>query len=98
MERRHAVQGIWDGLKDKSKVHTSTGLLKVTCDDDGVTAEAANGQVFRGDIIIGADGVHSRVRQEMQRIAAADKPGVDLFPENEGKFVLRCMKNYFLTN
>ncbi|KAJ5240193.1 hypothetical protein N7468_004812 [Penicillium chermesinum] len=84
MERRDAVQGIWDGLKDKSKVITATSLVKITCDADGVTAEASDGQVFHGDIIIGADGVHSRVQQEMQRIAAADRPGFDLFPDKDG--------------
>lgn len=84
MERRDCVQGIWDGLKDKSKVHTSTPLRKISCHADGVTAEATNGEIFHGDILIGADGVHSRVRQEMQRIAAEDKPGYDLFPKKEG--------------
>lgn len=38
--------------------------------DDGVSVECADGTVEEGSIIIGADGVHSRVRQCMQALAA----------------------------
>ena len=84
MERRDAIQGIYDNLRDKSKVHTSCALVKVVCRSGGVMVETNDGSVFHGDIVVGADGVHSRVRQEMQRIAAEDTPGHDLFPLKYG--------------
>jgi salicylate hydroxylase len=40
-------------------------------DDDGVTLKLENGTTVRGDALIGADGVHSRIRQAM---LGADKP------------------------
>lgn len=87
MERREAVQTIYDNLRDKSKVFTSAGVIKVESDSDGVTVATSDGSVFHGDIVIGADGVHSRVRLEMQRLAGEDSPGKDLFPEKDSECI-----------
>lgn len=85
MDRQQAVHVIFDNLRDKSKVRSCCGAIKIECDGDGVTVETTDGSVFRGDIVVGADGVHSRVRQEMQRLAAEETPGKDLFPEKDCK-------------
>ncbi|KAJ5155343.1 hypothetical protein N7492_008146 [Penicillium capsulatum] len=81
MERRHVIQTLFDNLPCKSKVHTSRGVVKVESHSDGVAVETSDGSVFHGDIVIGADGVHSRVRREMQRCAEKEVPGLNLFPE-----------------
>lgn len=39
--------------------------------DDGVTLNLADGREIRGDVLIGADGVHSRIRGQL---SGADKP------------------------
>jgi 2-polyprenyl-6-methoxyphenol hydroxylase-like FAD-dependent oxidoreductase len=83
MDRQQVIQGLWDNLRDRSKVHTSCGVVKVVCHADGVAVETVDGSVFHGDIVVGADGVHSNVRQEMRRIGAEDCPGKDLFPEKD---------------
>lgn len=36
---------------------------------DSVLVKCADGTTYRGDITVGADGIHSKVRQEMQRLA-----------------------------
>lgn len=84
MERRYAVQALYDNLRDKSKVLTSSCIMKVESFCDGASVETSDGSVFYGDIVIGADGVHSRVRAEMQRCAEKESPGIDLFPEKDG--------------
>ncbi len=38
---------------------------------EGVTLKLADGRVLRGDLLIGADGVHSRIRDQL---SGADKP------------------------
>lgn len=83
LERQQAVKVLYDNLRDKSKVHTSCNPLKFHLTDTGVIVET-DGEVFEGDIVVGADGVHSRVRQEMQRLAAADMDEA-LFRKEDGK-------------
>lgn len=39
------------------------------------------GATIEGDILVGADGVHSTVRKEMWRLAAKEQPGY--FSEDE---------------
>lgn len=41
----------------------------------GVQVKTTNGKTYTGDIVIGADGIHSVIRQEMCRIAEEIKPG-----------------------
>lgn len=41
--------------------------------------ETVDGTVYEGDIVVGADGVHSRVLDEMQRLSEIDKPNSRLF-------------------
>lgn len=85
MDRQQVVRGIFDNLHDKSKVRKSCGAVKIESGAHGVTVETADGSVFHGDIVVGADGIHSRVRQEMQLLAARETPGTDLFPEKDCK-------------
>lgn len=85
MDRQQAVRGIFDNLRDKSKVRKSCGAVKIECGAYGVTVETTDGSVFHGDIVVGADGIHSCVKQEMQRLAAEETPGRDLFPEKDCK-------------
>lgn len=39
---------------------------------DSVEVKCADGTSYTGDIVVGADGIHSRVRREMQRLAPQD--------------------------
>lgn len=47
----------------------------------GVQVTTSDGRRFAGDILVGADGVHSFVRQEMWRLAKQEAPGY--FSDNE---------------
>lgn len=58
--------------------------MKILACSGRVEVETEDGSTIYGDLIVGADGVHSRIRQEMQRIAAEDTPSADLFPESKG--------------
>lgn len=41
----------------------------------GARVETNDGAVFTGDIVIGADGVRSTVRNQLWRIADVEEPG-----------------------
>ncbi|RDW79302.1 FAD-dependent oxidoreductase [Aspergillus mulundensis] len=76
VERQRVLRALWNGIKDKSKIHLSTALSKIEHLDGGVQIETQDGRVFTGSIVVGADGVHSGVRNEMWRLAEAD--GIDI--------------------
>lgn len=70
---------LFDNLGSKSNIHTSRTVAKIDTLPGGVKVETADGSVFEGDIVIGADGIHSRVLQEMQRLEEIDTPGSNAF-------------------
>ncbi|KAJ4354876.1 hypothetical protein N0V95_003410 [Ascochyta clinopodiicola] len=81
VDRQMIIQILYDNLRDKSKILTKTGVIKVEQTMGGVQVITEDGSIFRGDILVGADGVHSTVRSEMWRLADQDKPGY--FPVSE---------------
>ena len=46
-------------------IHAGNGCVGFAQTPDGVTLHLANGEQASGDVLIGADGVHSRIRQQM---------------------------------
>jgi 2-polyprenyl-6-methoxyphenol hydroxylase-like FAD-dependent oxidoreductase len=88
VDRQQIIRGLWDNLRDKSKILISRQVVKIVCGADQVAVTTDDGSVFHGDIVVGADGVHSKVKQEMQRIAAAEAPGRDLFPEKDCEILM----------
>jgi 2-polyprenyl-6-methoxyphenol hydroxylase-like FAD-dependent oxidoreductase len=58
-------------------------VKSVEHDDSGVTVYCEDGSSYRGDIVVGCDGVNSKasVRSEMWRIASEAEPS--FFPEPE---------------
>ncbi|RHZ67165.1 uncharacterized protein CDV56_109190 [Aspergillus thermomutatus] len=74
LDRRELIQALYDNLRDKSKVHVSKELFKIDRLDGEVRITTKDGTIFTGDIIVGADGVHSQTRAEMWRIAESEDP------------------------
>lgn len=65
---------MYDQLKDQSKIKTSKRVLSIEHGESSVTVFCQDGSNYTGDIVIGADGIHSRTRQEMQRFAEETGP------------------------
>lgn len=72
LERRELIQILYDHLQDKSKVYVSKELLTIEQLDRGVKVTTRDGDTFAGDMLVGADGVHSRTRKEMWKIADSE--------------------------
>ena len=72
MQRRELIQILYDHLQDKSKVHVFKELLIIEQLDRGVKVITKDGAIFVGDILVGADGVHSRTRKEMWELADSE--------------------------
>lgn len=53
---------------------------------EGVMVTCMDGSQFVGDVVAGADGVHSRVRQEMWRHVEMDGVAKALAKDKKGEF------------
>ena len=51
-------------------------MAKVVHSDTGVRVITKDGEEFAGDIVVGVDGVHSVIRQEMWALADKLSPGL----------------------
>ncbi|KAK6074432.1 FAD binding domain-containing protein [Seiridium cupressi] len=83
LERRHGhgfrvchrpafAECLYQGLSEQSKGNILLGkrVVDVEVETDGVRVVCQDGTVVEGDVLIGADGVRSRVRSCMQRLRA----------------------------
>lgn len=74
-DRQFLLQILYKYIQDKSKVLTNKKLATIEDLPNGVKAFCTDGSVYEGDIVVGADGTFSKVRQEMWRLADAKDPG-----------------------
>ncbi|KAJ0142365.1 Uncharacterized protein HZ326_14827 [Fusarium oxysporum f. sp. albedinis] len=81
LDRQMLLKVLYDNIKDKSKILTNKRVVRTELVNGGVHAVTSDGTIIAGDILVGADGVHSTVRSEMWRLAGRLSPG--LFDPNE---------------
>ncbi|KAI6087584.1 FAD binding domain protein [Hypoxylon rubiginosum] len=74
-ERRRYLRILYDGLPDKSRIRMGATVKDVKQTVDGVEVLLSDGSVEKGDIVLGCDGVYSRVRNFMWDHADAVSPG-----------------------
>lgn len=62
--RAELVQLFYDGLsaEDQARIHVGKQLASIDNTDDGVLVTCTDGSTYEGSIVLGADGVHSKVR------------------------------------
>ncbi|KAL9003537.1 MAG: hypothetical protein Q9188_003595 [Gyalolechia gomerana] len=76
LERRGYLEVLWENLPDKSKVLFNKKVTDIVEDNDGIEVFLSDGTSERGDIVVGADGVHSTVREKMWEHANRLEPGI----------------------
>jgi 2-polyprenyl-6-methoxyphenol hydroxylase-like FAD-dependent oxidoreductase len=69
----------------KDKILTGHRVANVELSPQGVSVYCDNGSCFKGDIVVGADGIHSIIRAEMWRHASAIAPGA-FSVKDKGKY------------
>jgi 2-polyprenyl-6-methoxyphenol hydroxylase-like FAD-dependent oxidoreductase len=59
--------------------------------EDGVQVALKDGSIIHGDLLVGADGVHSRMRGEIWRIAGSETSDYPISELSQCKYL---RKNY----
>lgn len=75
MDRHACVRKLYESLPDQSRVVMNKKTVDITQSDDAVTVILDDGTTEKGDMVIGADGVHSVVRELMWKHANEQNPG-----------------------
>ncbi|KAF5525796.1 FAD-dependent monooxygenase ctvC [Colletotrichum aenigma] len=68
------LQILYENLKQKDKVLANKRVVHVETRSTGFVVKTEDGSTYAGDILVGGDGVHTKVRQEMWRIASVSDP------------------------
>ncbi len=98
MDRHFLLQTLYDNIEDKFRIVPGKKVLKVEHSDEVVSVECKDGSTYTGDLVIGADGVHSIVRQEMWRHMDESGAGLLASTERTCKFEpqqIRIIPKYF---
>ncbi len=96
MDRHFLLQTLYDNIEDKSRIVPGKKVFKVEHSDEVVSVECNDGSTYTGDLVIGADGVHSIVRQEMWR--HMDESGAGLLVSKERTCKFERQQYYLLTS
>jgi 2-polyprenyl-6-methoxyphenol hydroxylase-like FAD-dependent oxidoreductase len=90
VERRSVLQALYRRLVHADRVLTSKRLDRIDHSRDPgqpITAVCTDGSTYRGDLIVGADGAHSRTRAEMWKAVGEGTcgTGFDVHRERHGE-------------
>lgn len=69
LDRQLVLDILYRNLQDKGYILLGKRISSVGHLEDGVVAHCMDGSSYEGDVIVGVDGVHSTIRQEMWRHA-----------------------------
>ncbi|TLD08105.1 hypothetical protein PspLS_12128 [Pyricularia sp. CBS 133598] len=74
MNRQWLMQSLYDHLKEKDRVLLGKRVTRIDQIHGAARVYTEDGSVFEGSIAIGADGIHSVVRKELNRLAQKERP------------------------
>ncbi|OJD30709.1 monooxygenase fad-binding protein [Diplodia corticola] len=75
MERCELLRVLYGHVAEKERILVDKRVRRIETYEDRVLVHTDDGATFEGQIVVGADGVHSTVRKEMWRNADEKDPG-----------------------
>ncbi|GKZ25541.1 hypothetical protein AbraCBS73388_001182 [Aspergillus brasiliensis] len=69
IERKSLLEVLYNNIADKSKILPNKRVDSVTHTDIGVDVRTTDGSTYSADIVVGTDGTHSKLRQQIARYA-----------------------------
>lgn len=92
LDRELVLKVLYNHISDKNKILLNKRISTVGHFDDKIVVHCADGSSYEGDIVAGADGVHSKIRHEMWRLADEVDPGRISVKDKTGMFAeYRCL-------
>lgn len=91
LQRRDLLKVLSDHVKDKSKVLTSKRVTAIQQDSNGATVYCKDGSSYAGDIVVGADGIHSTVKKLMLDQIESIHPGTTEKDRNSVSAEYNCI-------
>lgn len=88
LDRKKVLEVLYQRYPDKSKIIVNKKALEVQLSGVDASVVTEDGQVYQGDLIVGADGVHSRIRSEMWRLAENMRPGKITLQEKKSRLLI----------
>lgn len=74
-DRQKLLEILYTSYPRKQSIRTGKRVTEVKKLAQGFSVLTDDGQTYRADLVVGADGVHSRVRAEMWKLADELSPG-----------------------
>ncbi|OKO98097.1 2-heptyl-3-hydroxy-4(1H)-quinolone synthase [Penicillium subrubescens] len=90
-DRSTLLQAIYNQIRDKSKLRIRKSVESIEHLESEVKVKTSDGEVYHGDVVVGADGIHSRVRQEMARHAREIGAGEQFSEEKDVPSTYCCL-------
>lgn len=84
IDRQKVLETLYERYPHKSNILVNKKVMHVHLTEKGVSVVTDDGSAYDGDLVVGADGVHSRIRSEMWRLADANHPGLITQADKQG--------------
>ncbi|KAB8261873.1 hypothetical protein BDV32DRAFT_157866 [Aspergillus pseudonomiae] len=75
LDRQKFLEILHTSYPEQSNIHTNCRVTHIRRLDSHIEVVTSSGQEYIGDLVVGADGVHSVIRSEMWKLADALEPG-----------------------
>ncbi|KAJ9417961.1 hypothetical protein QL093DRAFT_2565917 [Fusarium oxysporum] len=90
-DRQILLQTLFENIQDKGKVLLNKNIVDIEHQSHGVIVRCDDNSSFKGDILAGADGVRSRTREELWKLAKPIQPELVRHDENDMSAEYRCL-------
>lgn len=81
LDRQIVLRALYNSVVEKGRCLLDKRVREIVHLENGVKVHCEDGTTYSGDIVLGCDGVNSKVRSEMWRIASQTEP--DYFSQKE---------------
>lgn len=91
MDRQKFLEILYKRYPEKANILVNKKVVKVEPFENGTCVTTQDGSSYRGSLVVGADGVHSRVRSEVWRLADLQHPGCITDHEKQSEYINSCL-------
>ncbi|KAL4864587.1 hypothetical protein BDV12DRAFT_201015 [Aspergillus spectabilis] len=84
LSRQELIQVLYSSFEDASHIHVNQRVARVQQGKDRIRVVTEVGTTYEGDLVVGADGVHSKVRAEMWSFSNSPELGRVALREHKG--------------